>query len=649
MKKRIYFSLAAGLVFVFVNSVLLFSQIRTVSDLPKSGFAERIKTAVDNIWIIDTHEHLESETARIANADKLDFTHLFRHYALEDLTSASNSLDMIGVIFGQDFSIDERWQLFAPYFQVMRTTGYGRVPLIAANDLYGFSDIDENNYKELSQKIREASKAGLYKKILRDKARIELSILDGSIAQFDSSQFRHVERFDNFVMISSKSSITKIAKDFRIEIHNLADYLTALRKAVSNGVQRKMVGIKSGLAYNRTLDFGNCPEDRAQSHFSRILNTKPGSPLLSAAEMKELQDYIMHRLVDLAEEFDLPVQIHTGLQAGNGNIITNSNPTHLTKLLMAHPRVDFCLFHGSYPYGGELAVLAKNFPNVYIDMCWSAIISPSYSKRYLHEWIETVPANKILAFGGDYSVVELVYAHAVMARRIVAEVLIEKVSSGYLSEKEAIAVAQRILRTNALEVFRLQGHSRKPDDLAVLNRPGNLKQWWQIHRSTKGFIRDWIVVGPFEFGSGLDNPLPPEESNNISHTFNGAGEKIYWQNVLTNESGHLNFLSVFQNSLKIQQGDLTGMAYAYAEISSPVTKNIRMSLGSNDGAKIWLNDTIIYNKHIGRRAFADNEFLDIHLKKGTNKLLVKVENLGANWGLYVRLIDPEDEIEVKGF
>ncbi|MCB9502019.1 MAG: amidohydrolase family protein [Deferribacteres bacterium] len=124
----------------------------------------------------------------------------------------------------------------------------------------------------------------------------------------------------------------------------------------------------------------------------------------------------MHRLVDLAEEFDLPMQIHTGLQAGNGNIITNSNPTHLTQLIMSHPRVDFCLFHGGYPYGGELAVLAKNFPNVYIDMCWSAIISPSYSKRYLHEWIETVPANKILAFGGDYSVVELVYAHSVMAK-----------------------------------------------------------------------------------------------------------------------------------------------------------------------------------------------------------------------------------------
>ncbi|MCY1719450.1 amidohydrolase family protein [Prolixibacteraceae bacterium Z1-6] len=58
----------------------------------------------------------------------------------------------------------------------------------------------------------------------------------------------------------------------------------------------------------------------------------------------------------------------------------------------------FILFHGAYPFGGELASLAKNFRNVYIDLCWLYIISPTYSRRYLHEWLETIPANKIIAF-----------------------------------------------------------------------------------------------------------------------------------------------------------------------------------------------------------------------------------------------------------
>ena len=34
---------------------------------------------------------------------------------------------------------------------------------------------------------------------------------------------------------------------------------------------------------------------------------------LTYAEAKPLQDYMMHRVLDLADACDLPVQLHTGL------------------------------------------------------------------------------------------------------------------------------------------------------------------------------------------------------------------------------------------------------------------------------------------------------------------------------------------------
>ena len=78
---------------------------------------------------------------------------------------------------------------------------------------------------------------------------------------------------------------------------------------------------------------------------------------------------MFHHLIRLAEAYGLPMQIHTGRQAGNGNVLTNSNPTHLTNLFSLYPKVKFDLFHMSHPYQGELAVLAKTFPNVYADFC----------------------------------------------------------------------------------------------------------------------------------------------------------------------------------------------------------------------------------------------------------------------------------------
>jgi hypothetical protein len=88
-------------------------------------------------------------------------------------------------------------------------------------------------------------------------------------------------------------------------------------------------------------------------------------------------------------------------------------------------------------------------------MCWLHVISPTVSKRMLHEWIETVPSNKIMAFGGDYVIVEGAYAHSRMARRIVAEVLSEKTEEGYFSKEDAQDVAVKILSENAWDLFKL--------------------------------------------------------------------------------------------------------------------------------------------------------------------------------------------------
>ena len=622
----------------FVFMCCFISAQVTVVDKPAPGFEQRIRDFVSNIRIIDTHEHLATEEERLA-MQGIDFTLLFRHYAKEDIISASNQKGLVEIIFGGNFPLADRWALFEPYYKSIRTTGYGRVPLIVARDIYGIPDINENTFQELSKKVQEATKPGLYRHILKDMAKIELSIQDRGHQKLDPEFYRHVERFDNFIAISSGDQMRNLCAQHDVEAKSLESLCDVLRKAFSAGLEYGMIGVKSGLAYNRIIKYDNTPEETAAAICADMLAGKP----LAADQIKAFQDYMMHSVLNLADEFDMPVQIHTGLQAGNGNTITNSNPTHLANLFMEYPNVNFCLFHGAYPYGGELATLAKNFPNVYIDMCWMYIISPSYSKRYLHEWLETVPANKIMAFGGDYSVVECIYGHVVMARQIVSDVLIDKVASQYMTEDEARHVAKRLLRENALEVFKLEGRSRGIEHIAVLNRPGPLKEWWDIHKTTEGFIRQWQVIGPFETGEGLGQVYPPEKEIRFEKTYDGVGGKVGWQTVETSESGYLNFISVFNKTQKYLATGFVGHVYAYSEITSPENRDITLTLGSNDGAKIWLKERVIYNKSLGRNAVADQEFLKVRLKKGKNPLLVKVENLGANWGLYVRVVDPVGE------
>jgi len=84
------------------------------------------------------------------------------------------------------------------------------------------------------------------------------------------------------------------------------------------------------------------------------------------------------------------------------------------------------------------------------------VISPTIAKQILHQMIEMVPQNKIFGFGGDYNFVEGAYAHQKLARKIVGDVLVEKVQDRMLTEKEAVEFAGRIFRENLLELYKLK-------------------------------------------------------------------------------------------------------------------------------------------------------------------------------------------------
>jgi len=120
-----------------------------------------------------------------------------------------------------------------------------------------------------------------------------------------------------------------------------------------------------------------------------------------------------------------------------------------------HPDTRFDLYHMGMPYVRETAIMGKNFPNVWLNLCWSHIISPKMTMSALDEWIDLVPVNKIIAFGGDYKNVENVYGHLVMARENIAKVLGRRVEEGLLTENGAIEIAQEWFYDNPKGLYEL--------------------------------------------------------------------------------------------------------------------------------------------------------------------------------------------------
>ncbi len=423
--------------------------------IPSTDTYRRLKARIDEIRIIDTHEHLTREDAYLQR--RADFLADMTHYVEADLRSAGYphdpARDKGPQVQNTALPFAERWALFEKYWPEMSLTGYGRALFLLVRDLYGMNldRLTPGFGEELNRRIAATRRPGLYRRMLREKARIDLSIVDVNSTDVDRELFAPVLKFDEFVQIRSRRQLEKIAESSGSGIRSLTDLENALQARFEKAVSQKIVGIKSALAYSRKISYPLPPWSAAQEAFSAILNR--GEVTEEAA--LPLQNHMMHQVARRAERYQLPFQIHTGLQTGNGNRITNARPTELVELIMAYPKLKFVLLHAGYPYGSELATMAKCFANVYIDLCWMHIISPQVTRRYLSEYLETVPANKISGFGGDYHFVEGAWIHAELARQNLAWVLAEKVMDGYLEEDQALAWAEKVLRRNAILLYQL--------------------------------------------------------------------------------------------------------------------------------------------------------------------------------------------------
>jgi predicted TIM-barrel fold metal-dependent hydrolase len=457
--------LTAILITALAFTTLTFAQVQ-IKPLPKSGYEQRIRNYIDQMRVVDTHEHLGDFSCFDKrdwfgyHCSTPDFMLLLFHYTSDDIQSAGMPEQEFKKLTNDGMTVLEKWQAIKPYWDATKNTAYSRAALLVANQLFGVKTIDSTTVGELSENIRKAymNPNKWFSKVLIEKCRFDYVVQNigweyPTDSIYDPAIFRFVRGFNTWV--GSKNDIETYAKNNGLAINALDDLVSAFSRDFQHALKKGIIGVKIGDAYNRILYYEDVKKEKAEAIFNQILNSS-GEKNFQFSEIKPLQDYMTRRILDLANSNHIPVQIHTGLQAGYGNIIENSKPTHLVNLFQEYPDVKFILFHGSYPYGGELSTLAKNFRNVYIDMCWMYIISPSYGERYLNEWLETVPACKIMAFGGDFLNVEGTYGHLLLAKQIVSNVLISKVKDGYFTEAEAIKVAQMILHDNAIRILNLK-------------------------------------------------------------------------------------------------------------------------------------------------------------------------------------------------
>ncbi|MFZ6029999.1 MAG: amidohydrolase family protein [Chloroflexota bacterium] len=438
---------------------------------PKSPVYNRLLDAIAAMPVVDCHEHMFGPDGRPVYKEPI--AAILHWYYHSDLRSAAFGVAEREVqrLFDTEVPTDEKWPLFERLWYASEHTAYARVTRLAMKSVYGIDRMSRAALDKVAEKLAGMDEAAYFRML--DEANIRAILTDAlgwpleDLAKFLDgkksfpSRWRpliplpvfHPTAFSNGTSFAD-GTIAWVAGLAGCSITSLDEFLEAVYCLFQRLLARGVVGIKDQSAYDRTLAYDLPTTAEAEKQFNRLLVDPRNS--LGWPESKPLNDYLFHAYMRFARALDLPVQIHTGHMAGIRNRVDKANAAHFAGVPELHREVRFDLFHGNWPYLGDLLFLGKNYPNVAVDLCWLHIVDPAYAIELMARAVLTVPHTKIHAFGGDFGdVPEFAVAHLQIARQNIAAALTSLVEGGWLDEAQALAIAADWLFHNPNRFFNL--------------------------------------------------------------------------------------------------------------------------------------------------------------------------------------------------
>jgi hypothetical protein len=172
-------------------------------------------------------------------------------------------------------------------------------------------------------------------------------------------------------------------------------------------------------------------------------------------------------------------------------------------------------------------------------------------------------------------------------------------------------------------------------------------------------INRYWIVGPFDcpFTEALDRVFPPEKNPDPTATYEVTrktkdadgktierAETLAWRKVerpikpgtSLSDEFFIDFDDVFGGR------KYESVAYALTYLHAPEDMDATLAIGSDDLAIAWLNGEQVYRYDKAGRAYTSkDDRVSIKLRKGSNTLLVKINQGGGDWGFCVHVEDTE--------
>jgi len=196
----------------------------------------------------------------------------------------------------------------------------------------------------------------------------------------------------------------------------------------------------------------------------------------------------------------------------------------------------------------------------------------------------------------------------------------------------------RVRESSAEALGRLGSRSVVPQLMRVAkeDRFGNVRRaaLSALAPLTNIRIEHWSMIGPFDNTNriGFENQYPPEKEIDLSGVYDGKGEKVQWSKHTEGKTSNL--MPFFKTNQNV-------VIYALTSIVSPDDREAVFRVGSDDGIKVWLNDSLVWANDVYSGLAIDSDVFTVRLKSGKNKVLIKLTQGTIDCGFHLRITDDD--------
>jgi predicted TIM-barrel fold metal-dependent hydrolase len=247
-----------------------------------------------------------------------------------------------------------------------------------------------------------------------------------------------------------------VMQDLIAELATLDEVIEKLKAQLQDVRTQGYVALKSIAAYRTGLAIQTWSNEEVASAFAAARQEvqEHGSVRLGH---KPLLDTLLHVVFKEAARQELPIQFHTGYGDTDADMLL-ANPLNLRAVFEQeeYRAMPIVLLHESYPYTRQGAYLAAVYENAYLDLSYGIpFLGYSEMLEFTRAALDVAPYSKLLYSSDGIGMPELHWLSAHNGRRIIGQVLWERVSNGELDVADAEQAGSAILRENALKLYGL--------------------------------------------------------------------------------------------------------------------------------------------------------------------------------------------------